>query len=280
MAHIVVPEAEALLDQELQVLDKGFVRLVDYMGGDARVVQSARVSYGSGTKTVREDKGLINYLMRNLHTSPFEQVSLVFHIKLPLFVFAQMVRHRTAKLNSMSARYSVMQDEFYLPEPANVRGQSAINKQVGEGEVDGAEAMAAVFAEVCRRDYGIYEELIEKGVAREQARMVLPQNLYTQIYWKCDLHNLFHFLRLRLDWHAQQEIRVYGEAMARCAQAVAPLCYEAFEEHILHAQRFSRSEMEALRALLRGESHDLSERVASEFEKKLWGPNGQPTSAV
>ena len=276
MAHIVVPEAEALLDKELSVLDKGFVRLVDYMGGDQRVVQSARVSYGSGTKTVREDKGLINYLMRNLHTSPFEQVSLVFHIKLPLFVFAQMVRHRTAKLNSMSARYSVMEDEFYVPEPANVRGQSALNKQVGEGEVEGSEAIAAVFAEVCRREYGTYESLLEQGVAREQARMVLPQNLYTQIYWKCDLHNLFHFLRLRLDWHAQQEIRVYGEAMAKCAQAVAPLCYEAFEEHILHAQRFSRSEMEALRALLRGGEHTLTERQAAEFEKKLWGESGQP----
>lgn len=280
MARIVVPEAEELLDKEIPVLDRGFVRLVDYMGGDQRVVQSARVSYGAGTKTVREDQGLINYLMRNLHTSPFEQVSLVFHIKLPLFVFAQMVRHRTAKLNSMSARYSVMQDEFYLPEPANVRGQSATNKQVGEGEVEGAEAMAAVFAEVCRREYDTYEELLEKGVSREQARMVLPQNLYTQIYWKCDLHNLFHFLRLRLDWHAQQEIRVYGEAMAACAKAVAPLCYEAFEEHILHAQRFSRSEMEAIRALLRGESHALSERQTAEFEKKLWGEAGKPQPVV
>jgi thymidylate synthase (FAD) len=280
MAHVIVPEAEALLDQELPVLDKGFVRLVDYMGGDARVVQSARVSYGSGTKTVREDAGLINYLMRNAHTSPFEQVSLVFHIKLPLFVFAQMVRHRTAKLNSMSARYSVMQDEFYLPEPGNVRGQSALNKQVGEGEVEGAEAIAAVFADVCRRDYGLYEELLEKGVSREQARMVLPQNLYTQIYWKSDLHNLFHFLRLRLDWHAQQEIRVYGEAMAQCAKAVAPLCYEAFEEHMLHAQRFSRTELEALRALLQGGQHTLTERQTAEFDKKLWGEAGKPSTPI
>lgn len=271
MAHIVVSAAEELLDQELSVLDKGFVRLVDYMGGDARVVESARVSYGSGTKTVREDQGLINYLMRNLHTSPFEQVSLVFHIKLPLFVFAQMVRHRTAKLNSMSGRYSVMQDEFYLPDPANVRGQSAINKQVGEGEVDGAEALAAVFAEVCRRDYGIYEDLLEQGVAREQARMVLPQNLYTQIYWKCDLHNLFHFLRLRLDWHAQQEIRVYAEAMAQCARAVAPMSYEAFEEHQLNGRRFSGTEMAVLRAMLKGgEAPALTDRQKAEFEKKLW----------
>jgi thymidylate synthase (FAD) len=271
MAHIVVPEAEALLDVELPVLDKGFVRLVDYMGGDTRVVQSARVSYGEGTKTVREDKGLINYLMRNAHTSPFEQISLVFHLKLPLFVFAQMVRHRTAKLNSMSARYSVMQDEFYLPETSNVRGQSAANKQVGEGEVDGAAAIVEIFSDVARRDYEVYESLLEKGVAREQARMVLPQNLYTQIYWKCDLHNLFHMLRLRMDWHAQQEIRVYAEAMAKCAQAVAPLCYEAFEEHVLYGARFSKGELEAIRKMLKGEAHGLPERAAAEFEKKLFG---------
>lgn len=278
MAHITVPEAEALLDQEIPVLDKGFVRLVDYMGGDARVVQSARVSYGAGTKTVREDQGLINYLMKNAHTSPFEQVSLVFHIKLPLFVFAQMVRHRTAKLNSMSARYSVMQDEFYLPETHNVRGQSALNKQVGEGEVAGAEAIVEVFKQVCATDYGVYERLIEQGVAREQARMVLPQSLYTQIYWKCDLHNLFHFLRLRLDWHAQMEIRVYAEAIAQAAKAVAPLSYQAFEEHVLHGGRFSRSEMEALRALLQGKTPELSEKARAEFEKKLWGETGAPVA--
>lgn len=271
MAHIVVPEAEELLDKELPVLDKGFVRLVDYMGGDARVVQSARVSYGAGTKTVREDQGLINYLMRNAHTSPFEQISLVFHLKLPLFVFAQLVRHRTAKLNSMSARYSVMQDEFYLPEPGNLRGQSATNKQVGEGEIDGAEAIASVFADVARKDYEVYESLLEQGVSREQARMVLPQNLYTQIYWKMDLHNLFHMLRLRMDWHAQQEIRVFAEAMATCAKAVAPLCYGAFEEHVLYGAKFSRTELEAIRKLIKGEPHGLPERTAAEFEKKLFG---------
>ena len=273
MARIVVPEAEAILDQELKVLDRGFVRLVDYMGGDARVVQSARVSYGAGTKTVREDQGLINYLMRNAHTSPFEQVSLVFHMKLPLFVFAQMVRHRTAKLNAMSARYSVMLDEFYLPEGSELRAQSEINKQVGEGALpdDVASMTAETLAKFCESAYADYEKMIAQGVSREQARMILPQNLYTQIYWKIDLHNLFHLLRLRLDWHAQAEIRVYAEAMAKCAQAVAPMCYDAFEEHILNGRRFSRSEMATIRAMLKGEqAPEMSDRQKAEFEKKLW----------
>ncbi|MDB5097931.1 MAG: Thymidylate synthase thyX [Cyanobacteria bacterium RYN_339] len=271
MARITVPEADAVIDEAFPVLDQGFVRLVDYMGGDARVVQAARVSYGTGTKTVREDKGLIGYLMRNAHTSPFEQVSLVFHIKLPLFVFAQMVRHRTAKLNSMSARYSVMQDEFYLPTADQIRGQSLTNKQVSEGGVGGEAAgqAAGVMQEQARVAYALYEEMLANGVGREQARMVLPQNLYTQIYWKCDLHNLFHFLRLRLDWHAQQEIRAYGEVMAMLTKLVAPFCYEAFEEHILNAQRFGGSEVEALKRLLAGEPHGLEGRAGSEFEAKL-----------
>lgn len=282
MPHIVVPEAEELLDQEIKVLDHGFVRLVDYMGGDARVVDAARVSYGAGTKTVREDKGLINYLLKNAHTSPFEQVSLVFHVKLPLFVFAQMVRHRTAKLNSMSARYSVMQDEFYVPASDDVRVQSATNKQATHEALpeDVAVEVIATFEADARAAYARYEELLAKGVAREQARMVLPQNLYTQIYWKCDLHNLFHFLRLRLDWHAQKEIRVYAEAMARCAKAVAPLCYEAFEEHVKHGERFSRGELAAIRAMLRGEAHGLAEKAQAELERKLWGTEGAPLTTA
>lgn len=252
MAHIVTPEAEALLDKEIPVLDKGFVILRDYMGGDARVVQSARVSYGAGTKTVREDQGLIDYLMRNAHTSPFEQVSLVFHLKIPLFVFAQLVRHRTAKLNSMSARYSVMEDEFYFPEPEQVRGQGTANKQVGDGSIEHwLECAAALtFKNAAKACYADYEALIRDGVAREQARMLLPQNLYTQVYWKIDLHNLIHFLRLRMDWHAQQEIRAYAEPMATCAKAVAPMTMAAAEEHVFYAERFSRSEVAALRDLL------------------------------
>jgi thymidylate synthase (FAD) len=182
-----------------------------------------------------------------------------------------MVRHRTAKLNSMSARYSVMEDEFYLPSADQIRGQSQTNKQVSEGGVDQAHAdhAAGVMQDQARTAYKLYEEMIANGVGREQARMVLPQNLYTQIYWKCDLHNLFHFLRLRLDWHAQQEIRAYAEVMADLAKKVAPYCYEAFEEHQLNAQRFGGSEVAALKRLLAGQPHGLEGRAATEFEAKL-----------
>lgn len=278
MPRIVVPEAEALLDQEIKVLDKGFVRLVDYMGGDARVVQAARVSYGAGTKTVREDRGLINYLLKNAHTSPFEQVVLTFHMKLPIFVARQVIRHRTARLNEISGRYSVMKDEFYVPEPGRIQVQSTDNKQ-GSGEALPADQAARVIETLCEEQaavYATYEGFIEQDVARELARVNLPLSLYTEWYWQCDLHNLFHFLRLRLDWHAQFEVRAYAEAMAQCAQAVAPLCYEAFEEHVRHGERFSRSELAALRALLKGEAHDLSARAAAEFERKLWGAEGSP----
>jgi thymidylate synthase (FAD) len=176
-------------------------------------------------------------------------------------------------LNAMSARYSVMVDEFYLPEGSQLRAQSQTNKQVGEGDLPGdiATVTAEALQRLCEEAYKDYERMIEQGVSREQARMILPQNLYTQVYWKCDLHNLFHFLRLRLDWHAQQEIRVYAEAMAQCAKAVAPLCFEAFEEHLLKGQRFSRTELEAIRAMLKGEAlPELSDRQKAEFEKKLW----------
>lgn len=270
MARIVVEEAEALLDQEIKVLDKGFVRLVDYMGSDQRIVQSARVSYGEGTKSFRQDRGLINYLMRHEHTSPFEQVILTFHTKMPIFVARQWVRHRTARLNEISGRYSIMKDEFYLPEPGQMRGQSDDNKQARSDEiVEGADAMIAEMAEDQAAVYAHYEGMIEKGLAREIARNNLPLSLYTEWYWQCDLHNLFHFLALRMDSHAQYEIRVYAEAMARCAKAVAPLAYEAFEEHRLHAVKFSRSEAQALAALLEGHAFEMEDRPRAQFEAKL-----------
>lgn len=270
MARIVVEEAEALLDQEIRVLDKGFVRLVDYMGSDQRIVQAARVSYGEGTKSFRQDRGLINYLMRNEHTSPFEQVILTFHTKMPIFVARQWVRHRTARLNEISGRYSIMKDEFYLPEPGQMRGQSDDNKQARSEEVVAtADAMIAEMAEDQRHLYAHYEGMIEQGLAREIARSNLPLSLYTEWYWQCDLHNLFHFLALRMDSHAQYEIRVYAEAMAACAKAVAPLAYEAFEEHRLHAVKFSKSEAQALVALLEGREFEMEERARAQFEAKL-----------
>jgi thymidylate synthase (FAD) len=272
MARIIVEEAEALIDQLVPVLDKGFVRLVDYMGSDQRIVQAARVSYGAGTKTVRGDRGLINYLMKNWHTSPFEQVQLTFHTKMPIFVARQWVRHRTARLNEISGRYSIMKDEFYLPEPEQIRYQSESNKQGRSDDcvpIEEAKAIIERLEKEQREIYGHYQELLDKNVARELARTNLPISLYTEWYWQIDLHNLFHFLRLRLDPHAQYEIRAFAEVMAKCAQAVAPLAYEAFEEHILHSIAFSRSEAHALSLMLLGQPHSLVGRALDAFEHKL-----------
>jgi thymidylate synthase (FAD) len=253
MARLTVPAAEALLDQEIKVLDHGFVRLVDYLGGDARIVQAARVSYGDGTKTVREDAALIDYLLRNRHTSPFEQVIFTFHVKMPIFVARQWIRHRTARLNEISGRYSVMRDEFYVPNPTEVRKQSKKNRQGGDTAEVPAELRERVIAQLTtgqERIYDEYEELLEDDVARELSRITLPLSLYTEMYWQIDLNNLFHFLRLRMDWHAQYEIRVYGDAMAKVARAVCPLAYQAFEEHVLHGRNFARSEIELLKQAL------------------------------
>jgi thymidylate synthase (FAD) len=253
MARLSVPTADALLDTRIDVLDHGFVRLVDYLGGDARIVQAARVSYGEGTKSLREDRALIDYLLRHAHTSPFEQVVLTFHVKMPVFVARQWLRHRTARLNELSGRYSVMADEFYLPEADQVRYQSALQKQ-GRSDEAVPEALRSEVREALARgqaeSYAAYQALLDEGVARELARINLPLSLYTEMYWQIDLHNLFHFLRLRIDHHAQYEIRVYAEALARCAEAVAPIAYAAFEEHVLGGRRFSQSEWALLRAAL------------------------------
>lgn len=273
MPRTVSPAAEELLDKEIPCLDKGFVRLVDYMGGDERIVQSARVSYGTGTKTVREDKALIAYLLRNAHTSPFEQVLLTFHCKMPIFVARQWIRHRTARLNEISGRYSVMKDEFYVPNPENIRKQSKKNKQ-GRSDERLAEGVDLQIIEKLRGEqeaiYANYSSLLEENeLARELARINLPLSLYTEWYWNIDLHNLFHFIRLRLDDHAQYEIRVYAEALGQCAQAVAPFAYEAFEEHIQGSERFSRSELGALANLIAGQPHGLEGRAQIIFEEKL-----------
>jgi thymidylate synthase (FAD) len=263
MARALIPEADALLDKEFQVLDHGFVRLVDYMGGDQRIVQSARVSYGEGTKTLREDKTLIDYLLRNKHTSPFEQVILTFHVKMPIFVARQWIRHRTARLNEISGRYSVMRDEFYTPHAEEVRFQSKRNKQGGSTQDvpdDLRNKVIALLQQEQKQLYSDYEDMLEDGIARELARINLPLSLYTEMYWQIDLNNLFHFLRLRMDWHAQYEIRVYGDAMAQITRAVAPLAFEAFEEHILHGRNFSRTELDFIRQSI--DLNKLAEAVA------------------
>ena len=253
MAHEVVPAAEEILDQEFAVLDHGFVRLVDYLGGDKRIVQSARVSYGAGTKTYRQDKGLITYLLRNEHTSPFEQVTFTFHTKMPIFVARQWVRHRTARLNEISGRYSVMKDEFYVPGDEAVAPQSTDNKQGRSAEPfrpDERKEIQDKLSAQQRDMYANYEGLLERNVARELARINLPLSMYTEWYWQIDLHNLFHFLKLRLDPHAQYEIRAYAEAMYDIAKRVCPMAAEAFEEHVRGRVAFSRSEFEALQRLL------------------------------
>ena len=279
MAHCIIAEAEEILDRKFEVLDKGFVRLVDYMGGDDRVVQSARVSYGEGTKSYREDAGLIDYLLRNSHTSPFEQVILTFHVKLPIFVARQWVRHRTARLNEVSGRYSVIKDDFYVPATEDIALQSTDNKQGRAAwalETPLAEKTRGELAEGQKAAYAAYSALIDEGIARELARINLPLSIYTEWYWQIDLHNLFHFLKLRLDAHAQKEIRLYAEVLLEIAKKVAPRCCESFERHILNGVGFSGDELAELRRRLGagGTSSDaggssLSGKELERFEEKL-----------
>ncbi len=272
MAHIIVPAAEELLDQEIKVLDHGFVRLVDYMGGDARIVQTARVSYGQGTKTVREDAGLIDYLLRHQHTSPFEHVVFEFHCKMPIFVARQWIRHRTARLNEISGRYSVMSSEFYLPPRDQIKLQSSDNKQGRNPEDVPAELQDKVL-ELLKRDqeatYNNYEELLNDDIARELARINLPLSMYTEWYWQMDLKNLFHFLKLRMDAHAQWEIQEYARAIAQIVQATCPNAYDSFDRHIVNAERFSANEIDAINKIINGEENPLKGRNLKEFQEKL-----------
>ncbi len=244
--------------KQIDCLDKGFVKLIDVMpriipdGGtcDYAIAQMARVSYGAGTKTVNEDKGLIRYLMRHSHTSPFEGIELKLHVKLPIFVARQMIRHRTCSLNEISGRYSIMKDEFYIPSPDNIRKQSTTNKQGGDEPID--LELAKEYSEqielMCDDSYKKYIEMLDAGVSREQARMLLPLNLYTEWYWKQDLHNLLHFLALRADSHAQQEIRVYAEAIIQLITPLVPWTIEAWNDYhpMRGALKLTRLEKEAL----------------------------------
>ena len=272
MAHCIAQSAEDILDKEFPVLDKGFVRLVDYMGSDARIVQAARVSYGKGTKTVREDAALIDYLLRHNHTSPFEQVVLTFHLKMPIFVARQWVRHRTGRMNEVSGRYSVMADEFYVPKSEDVAHQATSNKQ-GRGEAFGGDEARAIIEEFTaaqQKAYEDYSAMIERGVARELSRINLPLSLYTQFYWQMDLHNLFHFLTLRLDSHAQREIRAYAQTILQVVKAVCPMAAASFVNVRLDAVSFNGEEMEALRALLSGKANPLTDdKKLKRFTAKL-----------
>ncbi|HUI92186.1 MAG TPA: FAD-dependent thymidylate synthase [Chitinivibrionales bacterium] len=274
MSHCISPAAEKILDKKFKVLDKGFVRLVDYLGNDSRIVQAARVSYGKGTKTYREDKGLINYLLRNDHTSPFEQVVFTFHVKLPIFVARQWIRHRTARLNEISGRYSVMKNEFYMPSTADIAFQSENNKQ-GRATTAVPAALRKKVLTILKKYqnelYGAYESLLENNIARELARINLPLSLYTEWYWQIDLHNLFRFIMLRLDAHAQMEIRQYAAVLLKIGKKVCPVAFEAFEEHVLNGVRFSKSEMTAVRNLVKGKSSGLEGKAEERLIGKLGG---------
>jgi thymidylate synthase (FAD) len=272
--------AKELIGREFRCLDKGFVRLIDVMGDDDSIVQAARVSYGSGTKKVHEDRGLIRYLLRHLHTTPFEMVEFKFHVKLPIFVARQWIRHRTANVNEYSGRYSEMKDEFYVPAPDLIRAQSAMNKQGRADEAfpaDEAERIRTMMQSTQDHLYDEYQQLLGTDLAREIARINLPVSNYTEWYWKIDLHNLFHFLRLRIDAHAQYEIRVYGEAIAEIVKAAVPMAYEAFEDYILNSEKFSRNELKAIKSMLSQvptdpaelEVYGLKGREAREFLEKL-----------
>ena len=263
------------------VLDHGLVRVVDYMGDDAAITQAARVSYGRGTKSVNTDEGLIRYLMRHWHSTPFEMCEVKFHVKLPVFVARQWIRHRTANVNEYSARYSILDREFYIPAPEHLSAQSSVNRQ-GRGELlEGAEAARVLdlLREDAMRSYDHYESMLsqdgQKGLARELARMNLPANVYTQWYWKVDLHNLFHFLRLRADAHAQFEIRAYADAMCGIVRDWVPFAYAAFEDYRLGGVQLSGKGVEVLKRRLAGETvteenSGMSKGEWREFEG-VWG---------
>jgi thymidylate synthase (FAD) len=276
-----VPALEEILYAAIPVLDHGFVRVIDYMGDDAAVVQAARVSYGKGTKKVSEDKGLIHYLMRHRHTTPFEMCEIKYHVKLPIFVARQWIRHRTANVNEYSARYSILDNEFYIPAPDQLAAQSRSNRQ-GRGDVlAGAEAerVLSLLREDAERAYRGYVEMLNEdeagrtldpgrhGLARELARMNLSLNFYTQWYWKTDLHNLLNFLSLRGDAHAQYEIRAYAEAMTGTLERWVPMTAEAFRQYRIGGAQLSASGLAVVKRLIAGETVTQAE---SGMSKREW----------
>jgi thymidylate synthase (FAD) len=277
----VSPGMEARLYTAHEVLDHGFVRVIDYMGDDAAICQAARVSYGKGTRSVQNDEGLIRYLMRHWHSTPFEMCEVKFHVKLPVFVARQWIRHRMANVNEYSARYSILDREFYIPAPQQLAAQSTQNNQ-GRGEVlEGEEAQRVLdlLRDDAMRSYDHYEAMLsqdgQQGLARELARMNLPANIYTQWYWKTDLHNLLHFLRLRADAHAQYEIRVYAEVMCEIVADWVPAAFAAFRDYRMDAVSLSAQGAAALKRRLAGEvvtqeSSGMGAREWREFQE-VWG---------
>ena len=273
----VSPGMEDHLYTACPVLDHGFVRVIDYMGDDAAICQAARVSYGKGTKSVQNDEGLIRYLMRHWHSTPFEMCEIKLHVKLPVFVARQWIRHRTANVNEYSARYSILDREFYIPAEDALAAQSVINNQGRGAALSGEEAdrVLRYLRDDAARCYDHYEEMIsvegQMGLARELARMNLPANIYTQWYWKVDLHNLFQFLRLRADSHAQYEIRVYADEICKIVADWVPFAYAAFEDYRMGGASLSSKALSCIRRMLAGEnvtqeSSGMSKGEWREFE--------------
>jgi len=282
------PALEKILYKPIPILDHGFIRVIDYMGTDQSIVQAARVSYGEGTKKLREDRGLIRYLLSHWHTTPFEMCEIKFHIKLPIFVARQWIRHRTANVNEYSARYSVLDKEFYVPELDQLGSQSTTNKQGRSNTLDKKFALQAqnLIKKNSNQLYEDYQNLLNgkllshdeyvegEGLARELARTTLPLNYYTQWYWKIDLHNLMHFLRLRADSHAQYEIQIYAEKMIEILKKWVPLTYEAFEDYRSDSFQLSKEASRLIKDKLakkkiNPKSYKLSPRELRELEVKF-----------
>lgn len=296
---------DSILGTPFGILDHGFIRVIDYMGDEPAIAQAARVSYGRGTKAVSEDRGLLRYLMRHRHSTPFEMCEIKLHVKLPIFVARQWIRHRTANVNEYSARYSILANEFYIPELGDIQPQSKSNKQGREGDLpdDVKHSMIETIRQQSEGAYQLYEELFtgwpmfhedgtrvadteppvphmaEHGMAREMARMVVPPNVYTEWYWKVDLHNLLHFLSLRADPHAQMEIRVYADMICEFVRGWCPNVWEAFEDYRMNACTFSATEMKLLRNMIMngepglppklGNHSHMSGREVEDFNRKL-----------
>jgi thymidylate synthase (FAD) len=279
------PGLDSVLGHSFPVLDHGFIRCIDFLGNDESIVQAARVSYGTGTKKGSSDEGLINYLMRHWHSTPFEMCEIKLHVKLPIFVGRQWIRHRTASVNEYSARYSIMEREFYIPPREQLQYQSTSNKQGREGTLpdmhaESVEDRIQTVSNFCFQEYEVFIDDTEDGdnLARETARMILPMNTYTQWYWKTNLHNLFNFIRLRDDPHAQWEIRQYASTIAMLVERWVPLAYEAFLRYRKNAITFSEREVDALSGFLNseagafwlGELHLQNDSKLEEFSKGEW----------
>ena len=268
-SRAITPELEKILEYEFKILDHGFIRVIDYMGNDNAIVQAARVSYGAGTKQVREDAGLINYLLRNSHTTPFEMCEIKFHIKAPYFVARQWIRHRTANVNEYSARYSIVDQDYYLPNQDEISFQSSNNKQ-GRGEQvdeDFSDSVREIIKNTSDQQYEHYNKMLESGLAREVARIILPLNYYTEFYWKIDLHNLMHFLRLRADSHAQYEIRLYALQMIEILKLWVPHTYQAFQDYKMNSKNLSEKMLSVMKKMIAGEKVDQEN---SGLSKREW----------